>query len=47
MAGAFQDFEGDSGDRRQELVFIGIDIHRQVLSTELDRCDAPLLLQGL
>ncbi|EIE18308.1 cobalamin synthesis protein P47K, partial [Coccomyxa subellipsoidea C-169] len=37
-AGIRKDFEGDAGDRRQELVFIGIDIKREMLTEELNRC---------
>lgn len=41
-----QDFEGDMGDRRQELVFIGIDIKRKMLTEELNRCLMATDLMG-
>jgi len=31
-------FEGDYGDRRQELVFIGVGLDRELLRVELDNC---------
>lgn len=33
-----KDFQGDCGDRRQELVFIGIDVKREALVSALNDC---------
>jgi hypothetical protein len=33
-----KDFEGEHGDRRQEIVFIGIDVKKENLCTALDSC---------
>jgi len=37
-AEVLKDYHGDIGDRRQELVFIGLNIKEAPLSTALDAC---------
>jgi G3E family GTPase len=33
-----RDFTAETGDRRQEIVFIGIDVNKEALVAALDNC---------